>query len=626
MRNTSLQRVGAFLGALLGKLRGRAPRNETGRRRRGDPQPGVNRADPVRYSSSPLMAAKTPPLRSKLLVLALGLGSLVLAGRALYIQVINPAFFQKQGENRYAHTYALQASRGRIVDRNGQILAASVPAPSVFAVPRELRAAPAAPAQLRELARLLSMPVAQLESRLTGKGGFVWLRRQVDEAVAAQIKALGVKGIYVQREFRRQYPEGESAAHVVGFTNIEERGLEGVELAFQKELQGRGGNRTVVRDRIGRFVEELGEVVEPEDGRDIALSIDSKVQFFAYQRVRDAVLEHKAKSGSVVVLDARSGEVLALANYPSYIPGERASLSGSQLRNRAVTDTFEPGSTMKPFIAALALQSGRVRPDTVIQTAPGRIQITGSTISDAHPHGALSVEQVIQKSSNVGTVKMAMQMQPREMWEMFSSVGFGQKPQLAFPGLVSGRLRPYKSWRPVEQATMSYGYGLSASLLQLARAYTVFAREGDLAPLTLLRGEPAAQGAAVFTPEVAHSVRRMLQMAAGEGGTAPKAQAIGYSVGGKTGTAHKQEGGSYAGNKYRAWFVGLAPISHPRVVVAVMVDEPSNGRYFGGDVAAPVFSSVVQRSLQLLGVPPDLPVQPQLVARAQAAPAEVESF
>jgi cell division protein FtsI (penicillin-binding protein 3) len=616
---------GSFLQRLVAGVRSRlAPvaRNRAGGARRRE-RPAANEAQAARYATSPLLAAKTPPLRSRLLVLGLGLGFSVLAGRALYVQVINPAFFQKEGESRYGHTFALQASRGRIVDRNGQILAASVPAPSVFAVPREAKVSPE---QQRELAKLLGLPANDLARRLSGKSGFVWLRRQVDEGVAAQVKALGAKGVYVQREFRRQYPEGESAAHVVGFTNIEERGLEGVELAFQKDLQGRSGSRSVVRDRLGRVVEDVGEMVDAEDGRDIALAIDSKVQFYAYQRVRDAVVEHRAKSGSVVVLDTQTGEVLALANYPSYVPGERASMSGPQLRNRAVTDTFEPGSTMKPFIAALALQTGRVRPDTVIQTAPGRISITGSTVHDAHPHGALSVEQVIQKSSNVGTVKMAMQMQPREMWETFSAVGFGQKPALPFPGMASGRLRPYKSWRPIEQATMSYGYGLSTSLFQLARAYTVFARDGDVAPMTLLRAEHAAGGAPVFSPEVARSVRKMLQMAAGEGGTAPKAQAIGYSVGGKTGTAHKQEGGGYAGNKYRAWFVGIAPISAPRVVVAVMVDEPSNGRYFGGDVAAPVFSSVVQRSLQILGVPPDMPVQPQIVARAQAAPAEQESF
>jgi cell division protein FtsI (penicillin-binding protein 3) len=296
------------------------------------------------------------------------------------------------------------------------------------------------------------------------------------------------------------------------------------------------------------------------------------------------------------------------------------------VRNRAVTDTFEPGSTMKPLIAGLALQTGRVHPDTIIQTAPGRIQITGSTITDSHPHGPLTVEQVIQKSSNVGTVKMAMQMQPREMWETFNAVGIGTRPPLQFPGLATGRLRPYKSWRPIEQATMSYGYGQSVSLLQLARAYTVFASDGQFLPLTLLKNDAPAAGVQVFTPEVARSVRKMLNMVTGEGGTAPKAQAIGYSVGGKTGTAYKHDGGGYVGNKYRAWFVGVAPISQPRIVVAVMVDEPSNGRYFGGDVAAPVFSRVVERSLNLLGVPPDLEVKPQIVARAQAAKAEQESF
>lgn len=613
--------IARWLAPLRKRLEGLSARRAGARRRERVP---VNEPQPPRYATSPLLAARTPPLRSRLLVLGLGLGFAVLAGRAIYVQVIGADFFQKQGETRYGHTFSLQASRGRIVDRNGQILAASVPAPSVFAVPRE--AAKLDATRRRELARLLGLPLADLERRLAGKGGFVWLRRQVDEVVAAQVKAMGLTGVYVQREFRRQYPEGESAAHVVGFTNIEERGLEGVELAFQRDLQGRAGTRSVVRDRLGRVVEDVGEMVDAEDGRDIALAIDSKIQFYAYQRVRDAVAEHRAKSGSVVVLDAQSGEVLALANFPSYVPGERAAMRGPQLRNRAVTDTFEPGSTMKPFIAALALQSGRVRPETVIQTAPGRITITGSTIHDAHPHGALTVEQVIQKSSNVGTVKMAMQMQPREMWELYRELGFGQKPQLPFPGMASGRLRPYKSWRPIEQATMSYGYGLSTSLFQLARAYTVFARDGELATPTLLRVDQPQAGTPVFTPEVARSVRHMLQMAAGQGGTAPKAQAIGYSVGGKTGTARKQEGGSYAGNKYRAWFVGLAPVSAPRVVVAVMVDEPGNGRYFGGDVAAPVFSAVVQRSLQILGVPPDMPVQPQIVARAQAVPAEQESF
>jgi cell division protein FtsI (penicillin-binding protein 3) len=340
------------------------------------------------------------------------------------------------------------------------------------------------------------------------------------------------------------------------------------------------------------------------------------VQFYAYQRIRDAVAQHKAKAGSVVVLDVQSGEVLALANYPSFNPGERRNLTGAQLRNRALTDTFEPGSTMKPFIAALALEKGLVKASTQIQTAPGRITIGGSTITDAHPHGVLSVTQVIQKSSNVGTVKLAMQMQPREMWDMYTQVGLGQRPQLPFPGVVSGKLRAHKTWKPIEQATMSYGYGLSTSLFQLARAYSVFARDGELVPVTLLKSEGDVAGIRVLQPQTAQAVRQMLHLATQSGGTAPKAQTMGYSVGGKTGTAHKQEGKGYADRKYRGFFVGVAPVDKPRIVVAVMIDEPSGGRYFGGDVAAPVFSATVQQTLRMLGVQPDMNVKPQIVVQA----------
>lgn len=580
----------------------------------------------VVYSSSPLLASKTPSWRSKFLVALVGLGFVVLAGRAVYVQIVGTQFFQKQGEIRYARTLELPASRGRILDRNGLILAASVPAPSLWAIPKDLEADKA---QRRQLAKLLGMTGAELESRLAENANFVWLRRQVDDPVAQAVLALKLKGVHQVREYKRKYPEGESAAHVVGFTNVEEKGQEGIELAFERELAGRDGTRRVIKDRLGRVVEDIGESVAPVDGRDITLSIDSKVQFFAYQRVRDAVAEHKAKSGSVVVLDAQTGEVLALANYPSYNPADRRKLNGAQLRNRAMTDTFEPGSTMKPFIASLAMETGRVTPQTVIQTAPGRMTITGSTISDAHPHGELTVEQVIQKSSNVGTVKMAMQMQPREMWDLYTQVGFGQKPQIAFPGAVTGRLRPYKTWRPIEQATMSYGYGLSTSLFQLARAYSVFAHDGELLPATLQREaelapEQQMAGLRVLSEKTVSDVRRMLQLAAGPGGTAPKAQVMGYSVGGKSGTAHKQEGAGYADKKYRAWFVGMAPIGKPRIVVAVLVDEPNAGKYYGGDVAAPVFAEVVQQTLRMMSVPPDLEVKPQIVSRD--LPAVEESF
>jgi cell division protein FtsI (penicillin-binding protein 3) len=580
----------------------------------------------VVYSSSPLLASKTPPWRSKFLVALVGLGFAVLAGRAVYVQIVGTTFFQKQGEIRYARTLELPASRGRIMDRNGLILAASVPAPSLWAIPKDVEADKAGK---RQLAKLLGMTSAELDGRLAENPNFVWLRRQVDDPVAQAVLALKLKGIHQVREYKRKYPEGESAAHVVGFTNVEEKGQEGIELAFEHQLAGRDGTRRVIKDRLGRVVEDIGESAAPVDGRDITLSIDSKVQFFAYQRVRDAVAEHKAKAGSVVVLDARSGEVLALANYPSYNPSERRNLNGAQLRNRAMTDTFEPGSTMKPFIAALAMETGRVTPQTVIQTAPGRLTITGSTISDAHPHGLLTVSEVIQKSSNVGTVKMAMQMQPREMWDLYTQVGFGQKPQIAFPGAVTGRLRPYKTWRPIEQATMSYGYGLSTSLFQLARAYTVFAHDGELLPVSMVRTPELAPehqmaGLRVLSEKTTRDVRQMLQMAAGPGGTAPKAQVMGYSVGGKSGTAHKQEGAGYADKKYRAWFVGMAPVKDPRIVVAVLVDEPNAGKYFGGDVAAPVFAEVVQQTLRMMGVPPDLEVKPQIVTRE--IPAVEESF
>jgi len=565
----------------------------------------------IAYNSSPLLASPTPVWRSKFIVAATALAFVGLAGRAVYIQVIENDFFQRQGEVRFARTLALPANRGRILDRNGVILASSIPVPSIWAIPEDVDRDPV---QLKKLAKLLGMSLPELNKKLQDEDKtFVWLKRQVDESAGKQIEALKIKGIYQRKEYKRQYPEGEAAAHVVGFTNVEDKGQEGMELTFNTDLGGRNGSRRVIKDRMGRVVEAVGEQIAPVDGRDLQLSIDSKVQFFAFQTLKEAVLQHKAKAGSVVVLDVQTGEVLALANYPSYVPDKRQNLSGEQLRNRALTDSFEPGSTMKPFIIGLAMDNGRVTPQTSIQTAPGRLSIGNSTISDSHPHSLLSVTEVIQKSSNVGTVKIAMQMPPRAMWEMFSSVGFGQKPQVPFPGAVSGRLRPYKAWRPIEQATMSYGYGLSVSLMQLAHAYTVFGRDGDLPPLSMLKVTEPLVGQPVFKGKVARDVRHMLHLVTGPGGTAPKAQTMGYSVGGKTGTAHKQEGKGYATKKYRGVFAGLAPIDAPRVAVAVMIDEPSNGQYYGGDTAAPVFSKTVQQTLRVLGIAPDMTVVPQVV-------------
>jgi cell division protein FtsI (penicillin-binding protein 3) len=568
----------------------------------------------ISYTTSPLLASKTPVWRSKFIVAALVLGFFALAVRAVDIQVVNNDFFKRQGELRFVRTLDLPANRGQILDRNGLILASSVIAPSVWATPEDVDISEA---NLVKLAKLLDMPTAELSKKLNNDDkSFVWLKRQVDVNRAKQIESLGIKGVYLRNEYKRIYPEGDAASSLMGFANVDGKGLGGIELAFNDDLSGRTGSRKVIKDRLGHVVENVGEQFLPVAGKDMQLSIDSKIQFFAFQKLRDAVLEYKAKSGSVVVLDVATGEVLALANYPMAASNKQSNLNGAQLRNRALTDTFEPGSTMKPFTAALALEKGFVKPETVIQTAPGRITIGGATITDAHPHDALTVSQVIQKSSNVGIVKMAMQMQASEMWTMFDQVGFGQKPQLTFPGMATGRVRPFKSWRPVEQATMSYGYGMSCSLVQLAHAYTVFARDGDMIPMTLVKRDTVAISQSVFSPKTASSIRSMLQLASGDGGTAPKAQTMGYSVGGKTGTAHVLEGKAYANKKYRGFYVGMAPIEKPRVVVAVMIDEPSNGKYFGGDVAVPVFSETVQQSLRILGVQPDLSVKPQMVAKA----------
>lgn len=576
----------------------------------------------VLYTTSPLLASKTPLWRSKFIVAALALGFVGLGARAAYVQVFANDFFKRQGLVRFARTLELPANRGRLLDRNGLILASSVPAASIWAIPEDLDLKdPEVQQKLKEVARLMDMPLNSLLGKLDVEDKtFVWVKRQLDWDVGQKIVALNIKGIYNRKEYKRQYPEGESAAHIVGFTNVEDHGQEGMELAFDQELAGKPGSRRVIKDRLGRVVEGVGDEVPPQDGQDIQLSIDSKVQYYAYQKLKQQVESQKAKAGSVVVMDAHTGELLALANYPSYDPGHRKNLTGEQLRNRALTDTFEPGSTMKPITIATALELKRVKPSTIIDTAPGRYTVTGSTITDTHNYGALTVEGVIQKSSNVGATKVAQKLTPQEMWEYFSALGFGQKPQIQFPGAVSGRLRAWKTWKPIEQATMSYGYGLSASLFQMARSYTVFSNDGNVIPSTILKTTEPPVGVRVISKENAEAVLHMLRMAAGPGGTGQKAQAEGYTIGGKSGTARKQVGRSYAAGKYRAWFTGIAPIDKPRIIVAVMVDEPTAGSYYGGTVAGPVFADVVQQTLRFMGVQPDKEVKPLIVAAPPEEP------
>jgi cell division protein FtsI (penicillin-binding protein 3) len=562
---------------------------------------GRARPDRVSYSANPLLVVKLPAWRSRVLLLLLFIGFLALVIRAAYLQGgAGTNFLQRQGEVRYARTLDVPGTRGRVLDRNGVVLAASVPARAIWAIPDDVDATPE---QLAQLARLLQMPLPELKRRLADDDRkFAFLRRQVDLDVAKKIQALKLAGIHQSPEFKRHYPEGPAVAHVTGFTNVEDRGQEGVELSWESLLAARTGSRRVIKDRLGNVIEE-DWLLAPADGDDVRLSIDSRIQFIAFSALKSAVDTHRAKAGAVIVLDVGTGEVLALANWPSFDPNARGSWSTEAVRNRVITDTFEPGSTMKPFTIAAALEAGKVTPGRSIQTAPGKLTIGGHTIGDAHAYGLLTVSEVVAKSSNVGTAKIALELPAETLWDLYTKVGFGQAPRVAV-GAVAGRLRPASAWRPIEQATIGYGYGLSVSLLQLARAYTVFARDGDIVPLSLVKLDAPPPSIQVMRPETAASMRNMLEMAVSSVGTAPRARIDGYRVAGKTGTARKLRNGHYV-SAYVASFAGFAPVSNPRLVVAVMIDEPEAGQFYGGQVAAPVFAEVASRSLRALQVPPD---------------------
>jgi len=548
-------------------------------------------------------APALPRFRAPIVFGILLLLFLVLVGRSLYLQWIDNAFLQEQGSSRYSREIELPAHRGRIVDRAGEPLAISTPVKSIWAFPGQVDATPE---KLAQLARVLETTPKALAKKLEDGNDFVFLAKQVPPEVAERVAALKIKGVHDQNEYRRFYPVGEMASHIVGFTGDHDVGQEGIELTQQEWLGGKPGSRRVLINRRGEVVEDVESIRAPQPGRDLALSIDARLQYLAFRELKSAVEANRAKAGGLVILDAQTGEILALANWPTYNPNARNRVAREKMRNRALTDVFEPGSTLKPFTIAAALESGAVRPDTVIQTAPGSLTIGPNTIHDAHPSGALTVEQVIQKSSNVGAAKIALSLPPSTMWQMLSDTGFGAAPNTGFPGEVAGRLRPAKTWKPIEQATMAYGHGISVNLVQLARAYTVFASEGQLKPATLFKAGSSVAGRPVLKAETALAVRHMLELAVQPGGTAPKAQVPSYRVAGKTGTAHKLEGRGYT-NKYVSSFVGFAPASAPRLIVAVMIDEPSAGAHYGGEVAAPVFSTVMGSALRTLGTPPDAP-------------------
>ena len=558
---------------------------------------------PVGFSTTPNLVLRLPMWRSRLMLFLLFFVFMMLLLRAFWIQGPGNEFYEAKGVRGTQRELELPASRGKILDHNGQVIATSLEAKSVIAyndtVPDDLSAD-----KVKKLASLLKMSEAELRKKLKEERKQVFLKRQVEPAIAQQIKQLEIPGIGLNNEYRRFYPEGEAMAHVVGFTNVEDRGQEGMELSREKELAGHPGQRRVVVDRLGRVVEEMAILQLPQNGKDLNLSIDSKIQYLAYNAVKDAVEKHHAKAGGAVVLDTQTGEILALANYPSYNPNDRKNLTGEQLRNRVLTDTFEPGSTMKPLTVAIALEKGSVKPETNMVIG-AKYLVGPKPITDTHPYGNLTVSEIIQKSSNIGTAKIAMNsLSSEEMWDFYTAVGLGQAPKIGFPGAVGGTVHPFKKWMPTDQARIAFGYGISASLFQVARAYTVFARDGELVPLTIERSPNFKSGTRVLSAKTAIEMRAMLETVTEPGGTAIKAQAEGFRVGGKTGTAHKLVGKGY-GNKYRAYFAGLAPISAPRIVVAVMIDEPTNGSHYGGDVAAPVFSTIVSETLNTLNVLPD---------------------
>ena len=577
----------------------------------------------VSFSKSPVLAVSLPTWRSRVVLFVLFASFVVLAGRALWLQGSSAnKFLISQGKNRYERTIELPATRGKIMDRNGQVLASSLPVKAVWAIPEDVLES--SPEKLAKLAKLLEMSSADLSKKLDSDRTFVYLKRQVEMDVIAEIDKLKIKGLDTRKEYKRFYPQGEVMTHLVGFTNVEDAGQESMELAQQKNLVGATGSRRVIKDGRGNIVEDVGQSKQPHDGKDVMLSVDSKIQYIAFSQVKAAVEKFKAKAGAAVVLDVKTGEVLALANWPTYDPNDRKKLTGAQLRNRVITDTFEPGSTLKPFTVALAMDTGRVKPTSLIDTGPGRFVINGAPISDTKPHHVISVAEIIEMSSNIGTSKIALNMPAQEMWEMFTEVGFGQQPKFGFPGAVAGRVRPYKSWRPIEQATMSYGNGISVSLLQLARGYLIFARNGDMIPLSFQKVTEPPVGQQIIKPKTARDMREMLEsVVIGKHGTAKQAQVAGYRAGGKTGTAYKVENGRYAmPRKYIGSFVGMVPMSDPRFIIAVMIDEPGTREHFGGQVAAPTFAAVASNALRAMNIPPDSTVT-QIVGTDDDAAEEV---
>lgn len=570
----------------------------------------------IRNEFKPQMLPKAPkakkPISSNgriLVVLgALAVGFAGLLGRGVYLQTSQHEFLKNQGDQRFVRTLTLPASRGMITDRNGATLALSAPTESLFAMPSEMDEMPTE-AQLEKLSSIIDVPVASIKDKLGKKKDFIYLKRQLSKEKADEIVALGIKGFGFQKELKRHYPMGNLFAHVIGFTNIDGKGQEGLELSREDILRGSDGAKVVLRDNKGNIVDSLDSPRNnaPKNGRDMVLSLDQRIQTLAYEELNKAVDYHQAKAGTVVVLDAQTGEILALVNSPAYDPNQPGSAGSEQRRNRAVTDMIEPGSAMKPFTIAKALDSGKVNISQRFNTNP--YKIGPATVRDTHVYPSLDLRGIMQKSSNVGTSKLSAMFKPKEMYDFYHDLGVGVRMHSGFPGESAGLLRNWKRWRPIEQATMSFGYGLQLSLLQLARAYTMLTHDGELLPVSFEKQAVAPEGKRVIKAETARQIREMMVAVTEPGGTGTAGAVDGFDVGAKTGTARKLINGRYVDNKHVATFVGFAPAQNPRVIVAVTVDEPTANGYYGGTVAGPVFKQVMSGSLNILGVSPTKPLK-----------------
>ncbi len=553
--------------------------------------------------------------RRWLIIVLLVAGMVVMLWRAVDLQIVRQDFLRDHGDARSVRVVDIPAHRGMIIDRHGEPLAISTPVQSLWTTPRKLLESGA---DLGPLARLLGMQERELLTHLRDRIGreFVYLKRHAEPDLEQQIMALDLPGVYREQEYRRYYPAAEVMGHVIGFTNVDDQGQEGLELAYDEWLQGTPGRKRVLKDRLGRVVENIESLKAPDPGRTLELSIDLRIQYLAYRELKLAVTQNRARSGSLILMDAGSGEILAMVNQPSYNPNNRGGLKSANIRNRGVTDVFEPGSTMKPFTVAAALESGRYRFDTRIDTRPGFYKVGQHVIRDIRNYGMIDVATVIKKSSNVGASKIALSLEPAHIWNFLSSLGFGQPTGSGFPGESSGKLDGYNNWSDVELATMSFGYGLSVTALQLTQAYAALAADGVLRPVSILRQARAVDGVPVMSTGSARQVRKMMQAVVAADGTGKLAAVEGYHVAGKTGTVHKFTRGGYAEDRYLSLFAGMVPAANPRLVMVVMIDEPAGEKYYGGLVAAPVFSRVMSGALRLMNIPPDdLPTLPgQVIA------------